>query len=91
MPKIGMLNTQVQSQQQLIQETKENLKQQEDWISTPDLRDELHRETETGFDKQYIRSLLTYIRQHLEQENKIKTKKRLEGGNPTIYWRHNNQ
>jgi hypothetical protein len=86
MAKLGMLDTSITSHQELVEKTKEKLEEQEDWIDTPDLVEELDKEN-LAMKEDYIRGLLTYIRQHLKNQGEIEVKTEREGGHATYYWR----
>lgn len=88
MTELGMLDTEIETHQNLIRETKTVLREEEDWIKTPELHDQV--KDRSGLEDGYVRSLLTYVRQHLENQDEIEVKTRREGGDPTYYWRIEN-
>lgn len=60
------------------------------WVSTPDVVETTHSTigADQGWSRGYLRGLLTYARQWMDEEDIIDTKKEEEGGQPTWYWRH---
>lgn len=87
MTKIGMFDSGITSHADLVDAVQEVLEDEGSWVETPDLASKIHKRNKVDMTENYIRSLLTYVRQYMLDRDMIETKSEREGGEKTIYWK----
>lgn len=85
-----MKKPKTQGEQNTVNDAKEILKEEDEWVSRQDLAKKIEEEQGTVSETS-AKSNLSTFREYLEQ-NGFETKEKAEPrGNPTVYWRYDEE